>query len=260
MTVLEAAVLGLVQGLSEFLPISSSGHLVIAQWLLGLPSPGVVVEVVLHVATLLSVAIVYRVRLVGLAVGAIGGDREQLRYLALLALASLPAAAVGLGFQDAIETAFDTPAITGVMLLVTGVILWSTRGRGDGAADVSTGRALLMGVAQAFAILPGVSRSGTTIAAALWGRVDAERAAEFSFLMSMPAIGGAALLQLPEIERSLSGASAAPMAVGFAVSLVAGVAAIKSLVWLVRRRAFHTFAYYVWPVGLLFLLLVGARG
>ena len=260
MTLFEAAVLGLVQGLSEFLPISSSGHLVIAQWLLDVPAPGVVIEVVLHVATLLSVAIVYRSRLARLVAGAIRGERAQLRYLGLLALASLPAAVVGLGFQDAIEAAFDNPSITGAMLLVTGAILWSTRGRGDGAADVSTGRALLMGVAQAFAILPGISRSGTTIAAALWGRVDAERAAEFSFLMSMPAIGGAALLQLPEIERSLSGASAAPLAVGFAIALAAGVAAIKSLVWLVRRRAFHTFAYYVWPVGVLFLVLVSARG
>jgi undecaprenyl-diphosphatase len=259
-SVLAAIILGLVQGLSEFLPISSSGHLVMAQWLLDVPAPGVVVEVVLHLATLLSVAIVYRAALARLATGSLRGDREQLRYLGLLAIASVPAAIVGLGFESAIEAAFDRPELTGALLLVTGAILWSTRGRGGGAEDVTAGRALVMGVAQAVAILPGISRSGTTIAAALWGRVDAERAAEFSFLMSLPAVGGAALLKLPDIGRSFAGPGATPLAAGFVVSLIAGVAAIKSLVWLVRRRAFHAFALYVWPVGLLFLLMVRGAG
>lgn len=258
MSVLQAAILGLVQGLSEFLPISSSGHLVMAQWFLNVPAPGLVVEVVLHVATLLSVAIVYRARLGRIVAGSLRGDREQWGYLGLLALASIPAALVGLGFEDAIEAAFDSPWVTGVMLLATGAVLWSTRGRGgDGAVDAR--RALLMGVAQAVAILPGVSRSGTTIATGLWGRVDAERAAEFSFLMSMPAIAGAALLKLGDIGRSLAGADAAPLAVGFVVALVSGVAAIKSLVWLVRRRAFHAFAYYLWPAGMAFLVAVWLR-
>lgn len=260
MTAFEAAILGLVQGLSEFLPISSSGHLVMAQWLLDIPAPGLVIEVLLHVATLLSVAIVYRQRLWRLAGGAVRGEREELRYLGLLALSSVPAAIVGLGFEDAIERAFDNPYVTGVMLLATGAILWSTRGRGGDGKAVGMPEAIAMGVAQAFAILPGVSRSGTTIATGLWRRVDAERAAEFSFLMSMPAIGGAALLKLPDIGASLGGASALPLAIGFVVSLISGVAAIKSLVWLVRQRAFHTFAYYVWPAGVAFLLLVWLRG
>jgi undecaprenyl-diphosphatase len=260
MSVFDAALLGLVQGLSEFLPISSSGHLVMAQWLLDVPAPGIVVEVVLHIATLLSVAIVYRAAIGRLAAGAVRGDREQLRYLGLLALASVPAAIVGLGFEESIEAAFDRPALTGILLLVTGAVLWSTRGRSDGTADVSVGRAVAMGVAQAFAILPGISRSGTTIATGLWAKVDAERAAQFSFLMSLPAVGGAALLKMPDIGRSFGGADATPLAVGFVVSLIAGVAAIKGLVWLVRRRAFHTFALYVWPVGLLFLLLVRGGG
>ncbi len=259
MSVLEAAILGLVQGLSEFLPISSSGHLVMAQWLLGVPAPGIVVEVVLHVATLLSVAVVYRGRLAHIATGAARADPEAWRYLGLLALASVPAAIVGLGFQDAVEAAFDDPRVTGAMLLATGAVLWSTRGLDAGGRAMDAARAILMGVAQAVAILPGVSRSGTTIATGLWGRVDAERAAEFSFLMSMPAIAGAALLKVGDIGRSLGGADAAPLAAGFVVALLSGVAAIKSLVWLVRRRAFHTFAYYVWPVGLAFLLAVWLR-
>jgi undecaprenyl-diphosphatase len=124
-SVLAAIILGLVQGLSEFLPISSSGHLVMAQWLLDVPAPGVVVEVVLHLATLLSVAIVYRAALARLATGSLRGDREQLRYLGLLAIASVPAASVGLGFESAIEAAFDRPELTGALLLVSGALLWS---------------------------------------------------------------------------------------------------------------------------------------
>jgi undecaprenyl-diphosphatase len=257
---LEAALLGLVQGLSEFLPISSSGHLVMAQWFLDVPAPGIVVEVVLHVATLLSVAIVYRRRLAALTAGLARREPEAWRYAGLIALASVPAAVVGLGFEDALERAFDAPAVTGAMLLVTGAVLWSTASRSGGDSPIDTGRALAMGVAQAFAILPGISRSGTTIAAALWGRVDAEQAAEFSFLMSMPAVAGAALLKTPEIGRSVGGAQGLALAAGFVVALVSGVVAIRSLLWLVRRRAFHTFAYYVWPVGLLFLLALWVRG
>ncbi|HUG01534.1 MAG TPA: undecaprenyl-diphosphate phosphatase [Longimicrobiales bacterium] len=259
MSVLDAAILGLVQGLSEFLPISSSGHLVMAQWFLDVSAPGLVVEVVLHVATLLSVAVVYRSKLARLVSGALRGGREEWRYVGLLALASVPAAVVGLGLQGAIEEAFDNPYVTGFMLLATGVVLWSTRGRDGGGRTVDARRAILMGIAQAVAILPGVSRSGTTIATGLWCQVDAEPAAEFSFLMSMPAIAGAALLKTPDIGGSLAGAYATALAVGFVVALVSGVAAIKSLVWLVRRRAFHAFAYYVWPAGLVFLLALWLR-
>ncbi len=253
----DAIVLGLVQGLTEFLPVSSSGHLVIAQQLLGVREPGVFLEVTLHVATLLSVVVVYRRRLGRLLVGVFAGDRAALRYVGLLALASVPAAIVGFGFEKRVEAAFDAPAFTGVMLLLTGAILWSTRRlektRPEGPAEPGWRLALLIGFAQAFAILPGISRSGTTITAGLWGGMPGAAAAEFSFLMSIPAIGGAALLQLGNLRADVGLIGATPLVVGFLTALVAGVLAIQALVWLLRRQEFHRFAYYLWPAGLAYL-------
>jgi undecaprenyl-diphosphatase len=169
----------------------------------------------------------------------------------LLILATLPVVVLGLLFRNAIERAFDTPYVTGFMLLLTGVLLYSTRWGETQSHDEPKGRhALAMGVTQCLALLPGVSRSGSTIAAGLWTGLKGERAAEFSFLMSLPAITGAAVLQLADIRTAtLDG----PLLTGFVVALLAGVAAIKSLVWLVRRQGFHLFAWYVWAVGLLFL-------
>jgi undecaprenyl-diphosphatase len=253
MSYVEAVVLGLIQGLTEFLPVSSSGHLVMAQAFLGVPQPGVFLEVVLHVATMLSVAVVYRQRLLALVVGGVRREPEALRYIGLLILATIPVAVVGLFFRRPIEAAFDAPVITGVMLLVTGVILFSTLWtRGERPHDQPTVRhALAMGFIQILALLPGISRSGSTIAAGLWTGLRGERAAEFSFLMSLIAIGGAAVLQLGDIERVT--AIDGPLMAGFIVALLAGIAAIKSLVWLIRHQHFHYFAWYVWPAGLAFL-------
>ncbi|NIP80364.1 MAG: undecaprenyl-diphosphate phosphatase, partial [Gemmatimonadetes bacterium] len=197
MSYFDAVILGLVQGLTEFLPVSSSGHLVMAQTFLGVPAPGVFLEVALHVATLLSVMVVYRRKLADLAVGAASRDPESLRYIGMLALATVPVAVLGFLFKDPIEAAFDTPHVTGFMLLVTGALLWSTTW-GDVQRPHDTPRprhALSMGLAQCLALLPGISRSGSTIATGLWTGLSGERAAEFSFLMSLPAIAGAAVLQ-----------------------------------------------------------------
>ena len=253
MSYFDAIVLGLVQGLTEFLPVSSSGHLVMAQAFLHVPAPGIFLEVALHVATLISVMIVYRKKLVDLAVGAARRDPEALRYIGLLILATLPVAIVGFFFRGPIEAAFDTPYVTGFMLLVTGALLWSTTWGGEERPhDQPRPRhAVAMGITQILALLPGISRSGSTIAAGLWTGLRGERAAEFSFLMSLVAVGGAALLQATELEGGVP--VDGPLVVGFVVALVSGVAAIKSLVWLVQRQAFHHFAWYVWAVGLFFL-------
>lgn len=252
MSYFDAIVLGLVQGLTEFLPVSSSGHLVMAQTFLGVPSPGVFLEVALHVATLLSVLVVYRMRLWSLVVGLLLRDPLALRYIGMLILATLPVVVIGLLFRDAVEAAFDTPYVTGFMLLVTGFILWSTSlGSGERPhVEPSPRIALVMGFAQCLALLPGISRSGSTIAAGLWTGFRGEKAAEFSFLMSVPAIAGAAVLQFGEVEAvAFTGALLA----GFVAALLSGIAAIVSLVWLVRRQGFHKFAWYVWAVGLFFL-------
>jgi undecaprenyl-diphosphatase len=250
-TYLEGLVLGVVQGLTEFLPISSSGHLVLTEALLGLTTPGVVVEVVLHVGTLLAVIIVYRARLWDLLRGMLANDGRAWRPIGLLALATVPAAVIGLGFEEFFERSFDSLLIVGVDFLVTGVLLWSVRGRtgGDRRPEPTVWGALGMGLAQALAILPGISRSGSTIVAGIWARVDPVKAAEFSFLMAIPAIAGAAVLQVPELGASAAHVGGGPLLVSFVAALVSGVLAIRLLLALLLAQAFHRFAPYVWILG-----------
>lgn len=253
----EGVLLGVVQGLTEFLPVSSTGHLLVAKRALGITTPGVVIEVVLHVATLLAVVIVYRKVLWRLAAGAVVGDRTAWRYIALLAIGTVPAALAGLFLQEWFERAFQSLLLVGLNFLVTGTVLWSTRGRVRHAARPSPGTkgAFGIGVAQALAILPGISRSGTTVAAAIWLGVDPVRAAEFSFLLAVPAIAGAAVLQIPNLSGGLVSAGALPVAAGFLAALVSGVAAIRLLIFLLRNKVFHRFAPYCWGVGALTILL-----
>lgn len=262
MNFFQAVVLGLVQGLTEFLPVSSSGHLVIAQTFMDVPTPGVFVEVALHLATLISVLVVYHRRVGSIAVGAIRGEAQAWRYIGLLLLASVPAGIVGVFFEDQVEAAFDAPWVTGVMLLVTGVLLWTTRWLGARRWDDRPGvrNAVGMGVAQAFAILPGLSRSGTTITAGLWGRLQGDAAAEFSFLMSVVAISGAVLLQVGDIGESVQQVGAAALAAGFIAALISGILAIRLLIWLLRKQTFYVFSYYLWIAGGLFLIYLGLRG
>jgi undecaprenyl-diphosphatase len=254
MSLWEALVLGIVQGATEFLPVSSSGHLVLGQELMGLTIPGVVFEVAVHVATLVSILVVYRARVARLIMGAARGQREALQYLGLLVLATIPAAGLGLFFRNAVEAVFDDPAVAGVAFLVTGVVLWTSRGalRRHPEERPTVRSALVMGVAQAFALVPGISRSGTTVVAGLWSGVSGREAAAFSFLMAVPAIAGAALLQLPELRGA--GIPAAPLLAGSAAAAVTGVLAIRSFVALIRNQAFHRFAYYLWPLGAGFLV------
>lgn len=260
MTWWQAVVLGLVQGLTEFLPVSSSGHLVLAEAVLGLETPGVVVEVVLHVATLLAVLIVYGGVVWSLAAGAVRGDGRSRRYVLALVIGTIPAGLAGVLLSDFFERTFDALWVVGVNLVVTGAVLWSTRSAASRRGDFPAGaNAFGVGVAQAFAILPGISRSGATVSAAMWLGVDPVRAAEFSFLLAVPAIGGAMVLQLPDLSSGLGQVGAGPLAVAFVVALLAGVAAIRGLLVLLRRRAFHRFAPYCLAVGV-GTLVVAWRG
>jgi undecaprenyl-diphosphatase len=305
MTWWEAVVLGVVQGLTEFFPVSSSGHLVLTQAVLGLEAEGILFEVAVHVATLLSVLIVYRARLWHLTLGVLGRTEESTwPYVLKLGLATLPAAIVGFTMKDWFEARFDDPVFAGTMILVTGSFVWSSRWvRDDGrsawpldwlpvlfaaivslvagtvvpflavlaveAAIMLTGRmtagrewtdeptwggALLMGVAQSAAILPGISRSGSTVLAGMWRRIDPVAAAEFSFLMSIPAILGAAVLNVPDIGTQGASIGMVPILLGGVAAGASGVLAISLFVALLRRQNFYSFAYYCWLVGAVFLL------
>lgn len=256
MSPIESLILGVVQGATEFLPVSSSGHLVIGQALMGLSLPGITFEVVVHVATLLSVLVVYRERLTALARGVLWDrDEEAWRYVGLLVVGTLPVAFVGLAFGDRIEALFANPAAVGIALLFTGAILISSRWalRRELSPTFGIRVAALIGLAQCLALVPGISRSGTTVVTALWLGVAPVQAAAFSFLMSIPAIGGAAVLQVPELGGAAEGIGVGVLAAGFVAAAVTGVLAIRLFVHMLRNRSFPLFAWYCWGVALLFL-------
>lgn len=258
MSDLEALLLGLVQGFTEFLPVSSSGHLVMFSTLLGLESEaGLLFKVAVHVATLLAIAIFYRNKIIELTTGVFRRDAAALGYVGKLIVATLPAIAVALAAGGILDQVLASPAIAAAGLLMTGAILWSTRTTIATADQSEPGwsAALLIGVAQAFAILPGISRSGSTVAAALALGVAPVAAAEFSFLMGIIAISGAAILMLPELGQA-SPETLTALALGCVTALASGIAAIWLFVLVLRRKTFYQFAYYTCAVGVLFGLFV----
>jgi undecaprenyl-diphosphatase len=257
-------VLAVLQGLTEYLPVSSSGHLVLAKAFL----PGgeqlaadSSTEVLLHVGTLLSVLVFYRQRIVRVAKGFFGFGAEvapSRRLVWHLLIASIPAGVVGVGFEEQLDHLFAEPLPAAVCLLITGSMLWYARRlRVDGAAleSLSWKGALLIGAVQAFAILPGISRSGMTIVTGLRLGLSAVDAAAFSFLMSIPAILGAVLVKFGELESDTAlGTAEIGLAVG--TSFLVGLGALGLLVWLTRQRKLHVFAPYCWLLGATALVAV----
>jgi undecaprenyl-diphosphatase len=259
-SLLDAFLLGLVQGLTEFLPVSSSGHLVVFQSLLDIRVPGVAFEVAVHLATLLSILVALRSRVAGLVAGMVRLEPESWRYSGLLALATVPAAVVGVGAGEVVEGLFDAPAVAGFGLLVTGSFLWTSRAALSRSPAGRPGwkEAVLMGLAQALAIIPGISRSGATVIAGLWLGLAPEEAAAFSFLMAVPAIAGAAVLKLPELMGG-GGLGPEPLLVGGVVAGLAGVLAIRTFLRMLKNQSFHRFGPYCLGVGFLFLLFLALR-
>ncbi|MHB0885653.1 MAG: undecaprenyl-diphosphate phosphatase [Bacillota bacterium] len=246
------AILGVVQGLTEFLPVSSSAHLVILDNLLGVRQPTMSLAIFLHLGTLLAVVTVYFRRLLGILVGMFTGRREG-RLGWFIVIGSIPAAVLGLALKDVFARAFASVLVSGVMLLVTGAILfWSgrlARGRRD-ERSMTAGDALVVGAFQAVAILPGISRSGSTIAGGLWRGIEPKLAADFSFLLSVPAVLGAGLLDIREALKGGEALDLRALILGAGLSFIFGYIAIKWLIAVVRRGRLEAFAYYCWAVGL----------
>ena len=257
----QGLVLGLVQGLTEFLPVSSSGHLVLAEKLVGFEAQGVFFEVAVHVATLLSVFIAYRSRIAEILRGLLAGGGDAWRYCGLLLLASVPAGVAGIALNDYFEQTFHSLTALGWQFLFTAAVLWSTRAALARAGDtrITAPRALFIGVAQAVAIVPAISRSGTTIAASLWSGLAAEPAAEFSFLMSIVVIAGSGLLEARHIPAG-GHAFTTGLAVAFVAAMISGIVAIRFLVSLLRHKKFHYFAPYCAAVGIFCLVWFGWLG
>lgn len=252
---LTAILLGFVQGLSEFLPISSSGHLVIGQRLIGVEPAGVVLEVFLHLGTLLAVLVFYRKTVFSLIVGIVSRDAEALRYSGKLLIGTLPAVFLVLIARDAIRGAFDLPWVAGVSLIFTGCVLLSIKKTLKRAteSEPSWWAAWWIGCAQAVAVLPGISRSGLTVAVALACGVRFEKAAEFSFMLSLLAISGATLVSVPEFLTA-GPATQSTMILGVFSAALSGLVALGLFVRLLRRGVIYRFAYYDWVVGALFLI------
>ena len=261
MTAVESLVLGLVQGLTEFLPVSSSGHLVLAGRALGLTMNGVAFEIWLHLATLAAVVVALRrdilVMTRSLFPGGPPDDRRRGRGLVIgVVVGTIPAVVVGLLAKDPIEAAFSSVRLVGMDLLLTAAILTLSRWFPGGNAPLTAWRALVIGVGQSLAILPGVSRSGTTLTAGLMLGLSGRESARFSFLLSLPAILGAVVLDFHELA-ALRHSEPAALAIGFVASLVSGYLAIK-VVWRVMERGrLIAFAPYCALLGLAALLIGG---
>jgi undecaprenyl-diphosphatase len=272
LTTLEAIFLGALQGVTEFLPVSSSGHLVIAQALLGEQEPGVLLEVSLHFGTLLAILFVFRKDLARVVRDGLCGARMRLggagadtvmeahphyRAAWAVAIGTIPAGLAGVLLKSGAEQLLDSPAVAGVCLMATGVLLLLIPLAPEGEeAPVDPGRGLLVGVAQAFALLPGISRSGSTIAVGRFLRLGPETAARFSFLLAIPAVAGAALLEFVGVFRNgiTTETGSLALAAGTLTSVVVGVVSLIWLMRIIRRGKLHWFGLYCLPLGVLVLL------
>lgn len=259
----DAFILGLVQGLTEFLPVSSSGHLVIAKHFLGgVKEPGILFEVLLHFGTLLAVLLYFRKELSSILLsllpsGELGGAKKnEGRGMALaVVVGTLPTVVIALLFKDTFEMLFESVGIVSVMLLVTGTLLYmSDRVKNPGRGSIGVTDAVIIGIVQGMAIIPGISRSGSTIATGLFRGINGEKAATYSFLLSIPAILGAVVLESDGIGK-LQGAEIVPYLTGVATAAVSGYLSIKVLMRIIVGRKLKIFAFYCWTVGLSSLIL-----
>jgi undecaprenyl-diphosphatase len=273
MNSIEAILLGILQGLTEFLPVSSSGHLVLFQHLFGLKEAELFFDVCVHMGTLMAVVVVFRREIIKIVLAllqlvSLGGQKEkflqkadsdpELKMALLIVIGSIPTAVLGLLFASIADRLFSSTLITGLMLIVTGLLLWVTRTAetlavAANSGHLTKGKAFIIGIVQGLAIIPGISRSGSTISTGLLLGVDRETAARYSFLLSIPAIVGAGLLSLkdgfsqtdPIIWMSLTGAVTAGLI---------GYGALKSLLHMVKKGRLYVFAPYCWLVGILAIL------
>ncbi len=257
MSVLQGIALGLLQGLTEFLPVSSSGHLALAEHFFGVETPGVTFEVLVHFGTALAVLWFFRRRVASIVSAAVGFltrrgyDACEARLAFHLIVATIPAAIIGLLFEEVVGRFFSNPVAVSFLLLLTGCMLWLTKWLQEGVrAEGSTRDAILIGIAQAAAILPGISRSGATISAGLALGIDRTKAAEFAFLLSIPVILGATVMSIGD-AITMRGELGAAAAAGTGAAFLSALPAIAILMKVVTIGRLHRFAYYCWAAGAL---------
>ncbi len=274
---MQAIILGVIQGLTEFFPVSSSGHLVIFQQMMGLKEPVLMFDISLHVGTLAAIILYYLNDIIRIfkawlrwvrSVSGRGGQSVKLSsaeisdtHMAWLIVAgSVPTAVIGFGFHMISQVLFSSLTIVGISLMITGGILLGTRWVHqvkDSVSDFSIKKALLIGTIQGIAVMPGISRSGSTISAALFLGVKPETAIRYSFLLSIPAILGALVLQIFTDPSGGGNVSSGVMATGLVTSLIVGYAALSLLVKMVQKGHLYLFAPYCFVLGVIALIIGG---
>lgn len=256
MSVFEAIILGLVQGLTEFLPVSSSGHLELTKEIFGnssLPQESLLMTVVLHAATALSTIVIFRKDITFLIKGLFQfKNNDQFRYSLKIVISMVPAAAVGVLFEEQIDQLFGGQImLVGFMLLLTGTLLFLADKAQNTLKSVGTGSAFLIGIAQAIAILPGISRSGATISTSVLLGIDRAKAARFSFLMVVPLILGKMAKDILSGDLAASQTEPTLLIAGFVAAFISGLIACQWMIKLVRNSQLKYFSYYCYVVGLI---------
>jgi undecaprenyl-diphosphatase len=256
-TLIEALILAVVQGLTEWLPLSSSGHLVITQKLLELDPP-LIFDVMLHVGTLIVVIIVFRKDIVDIikAVAKRDFETEEGKLALLIIVGSVPIAVIGLFFHDVIESLFSNLLAVGVALIITGSVLIFSEKR-VGKRKMGIPDSLLVGLAQGAALIPGISRSGITVATGLLRKIGKATAFRYSFLLSVPAVLGATVMESRDIV--MGNIDMAPLFLGATISMIVGYVSLKLLQRIIMNEKFHLFAYYCWAVGIAIILFINLQ-
>jgi undecaprenyl-diphosphatase len=254
MSLFEAIILGIVQGLTEFLPVSSSGHLELGKALLGdtsLPQESMMFTVVVHFATALATLVIYRSEVARISVGLMAfKNNDEFQFSMKILLSMIPAAAVGVFFADEIERLFDRQiTLVGAMLLLTGGLLLIADRAKNTTKNVGFGHSIVIGIAQAIAILPGISRSGATISTSVILGIDRSKAASFSFLMAVPIILGKVAKDLFDNSFSISDGQAGILLAGFLTAFITGLVACQWMIKLVKDAKLKYFSYYCFLVG-----------
>ena len=265
MTTIQAIILGLIQGFTEFLPVSSSGHLVLAQHFFGLKGDLLTFDIFLHFGTLLAVVAVFYRTIISILVSSIKGLRSiltgtdscsqvyhnsrDIRMAVAIVAGTIPAVIIGLTLKDPIEALFSSVVPVLAALAVTGVMLLATFFVRPGEEQVGLRRGIMIGIAQAIAIIPGISRSGATISAALFLKVDRKTTGEFSFLLSIPAIAGATVLALKDVADGLSSLPPSAIILGILASFLSGFFSLVLLMEIIRRGKIGYFGFYCLAVS-----------
>jgi undecaprenyl-diphosphatase len=249
MELIQAFLLGIIQGAAEWLPVSSSGHLALAQQLMGLQVP-IAFDVLLHLGTLVAVMMYYRSRLLRIiyAILQMNFKNEEGNIILFIIVGSIPTAIIGFAFHDFFESMFSSSFLIGIALILTGCILFATKFfKGKRKPNIID--AVFMGIAQGLAVAPGISRSGWTISTGMIRGVEKEKATDYSFILSIPALIGATLIEGRKI--TFSSIEWGTVAVGVLAALLVGYVSIAILVRIVKKGNFHIFALYCWAIGVL---------